>query len=170
MVANIDTRVQNTYNQIILDLEKIFSRHRHGLERVKELAQKIQYGIERISPFIQQTTQMVCPYCKDVCCISKHGYYNFEDLVYLYALGSKPPHYEFGRKDSDPCQYLSENGCSMERSRRPSGCNWYFCDSLLDHIEIRQDYQKFDDDLREMAELWLKMIDEFSKISTLQRS
>jgi hypothetical protein len=151
-----------TYNHIIIFLEKTFSGNSEELKKVKELAQKIKTGIERISPFIQENTKTVCPHCRDVCCTGKHGYYNFEDLVYLYSLGLKPPHYGFVKKDSDPCQYLSETGCSMERSIRPSGCNWYFCDSLLDRMEKSAEYLNFDDEMRELAELWLSMMEEFN--------
>jgi hypothetical protein len=158
---DINCRDQSTYNQAIHYLEESFHNHEHKLQKVKELARKIKDGIEKINPFIQQTTQTVCPDCRDVCCIHKHGYYNFEDLIYIHALGLKPPVYEFGRKDSDPCQFLTENGCSMERPFRPSGCNWYFCDFLLNHIEKSPDYSIFDSSLSDIAELWLELTEEF---------
>jgi hypothetical protein len=159
--SDINCRDQNTYNQAIHYLGETFHKHRYKLQKVKGLALNIKERIERIGPFIQQTTQIVCPDCRDVCCIHKHGYYNFEDLVYIHALGLKSPVYEFGRKDSDPCQFLTENGCSIERPFRPSGCNWYFCDSLLDHIEKSPEYYIFDSSLSDIAELWLKLTEEF---------
>jgi hypothetical protein len=168
MIMDLDYRDQNIYKKNIYYLEEIFDKNGNGLQEVKEIATRIKNEIEKISPFIQHTTQIVCPDCRDVCCISKHGYYNFEDLVYLYALGLKPPHYESGRKDSDPCQFLSVNGCSLKRPFRPSGCNWYFCESLLDHMEVQPDYQEFDDSFKNLADLWLEMIEQFAKISTLQ--
>jgi hypothetical protein len=58
----------------------------------------------------------------------------------------------------------------MERSIRPSGCNWYFCDSLLDRMEVMPDYKIFDDSLRDAAELWLEMMEEFDRISHCQDS
>jgi hypothetical protein len=154
-------RDQNTYNQITRHLEEVFHNYWHELQKVRELALKIKTGIESINPLIQQNTQKICPDCKDVCCISKHGYYNYEDLVYIHALGLKPPDYEFGRSDPEPCQFLSEKGCSLERPFRPSGCNWYFCDSLLENIEKSPDYHLFDSSLGNIAELWLKLIEEF---------
>lgn len=155
-----------TYNHTILFLEKIFSSHEDELKKIKNLAQKIREGIENISPFIEQATRSVCPRCKDVCCIIKHGYYTYEDLIYLFALGLESPHVIFGRNDTDPCQYLLENGCSIDRSRRPSGCNWYFCDSLLDYMEPQPAYRMFDDSLQDAAELWMGMMEEFRKIPT----
>ncbi len=168
MLNNPDCRDRNIYNQAINRIEEVFQNNGNQLQKVNKLAQRIKHGINKVSPFIQQITQTVCPQCKDVCCISKHGYYNYEDLVYIHALGLKPPAYEFGRNDSDPCQFLSEKGCIMERATRPSGCNWYFCDSLFDNMEKRPGYQKFDDALREIAELWMEMIEEFAGTSPLQ--
>jgi len=158
-------RDQLTYSQVIHFLQKTFSGHEDELIKIKNLAQKIREGIEKISPFIQQATRSVCPRCKDVCCISKHGYYTAEDLMYLTALGLKSPHMIFGRNDTDPCQYLFEHGCSMERSRRPLGCTWYFCESLLDYMEPQPAYREFDDSLQDVAGLWMEMVEEFEKIS-----
>ncbi|OGW43143.1 MAG: hypothetical protein A2Y66_07580 [Nitrospirae bacterium RBG_13_41_22] len=161
MAGTPDCRNRNTYNHTTKNLQERFLKHGHRLQKVKELALQIKDGIEKISPFIQQTTQTVCPECKNVCCISKHGYYNYEDLIYLHALSLRPPDYEFEIKDEDPCQFLSESGCSLDRPFRPSGCNWYFCESLLEHMEKKPDYQEFDNSLSEIAKLWMEMIDEF---------
>jgi hypothetical protein len=121
-------------------------------------------GLEKLDAFILQANLNVCRQCTSVCCISKHGYYNREDLIYLFALGMPPPGVIFGRDDSAPCQYLRASGCSIERWRRPSGCNWYFCDSLLDYMEPQEWYRDFEESLREVAELWLKMVEEFEKL------
>jgi hypothetical protein len=150
--------------QCIRHIEEIFSNQSHKLRRVRDLAQKIKEGIEKIDPFIQQSTEAVCPRCTNVCCINKHGYHNSEDLIYIYALGLKLPDYTFNKDDSTPCQFLSDKGCVMSRSVRPSGCNWYFCDSLLDYMEARPENGKFDDDMRDVAELWLEMMDEFQRV------
>ena len=155
---------QDTYNQILNQVEDIFHNCDNELQRVKEIAQMIKEGVEDISPFIQQCTEVMCPVCKNVCCISKHGYYNREDLVYIHAIGLKPPDFEFGRKESDPCQFFSVTGCTLERSVRPSGCNWYFCESLLDYMEKRPDYQEFDDSLGDVATLWMGLMREFAQV------
>jgi hypothetical protein len=160
-----DCRDPDTRHFVALRLQELFHDSFHALQKVKETAGKIRKGIEEISPFIQQATGTVCPNCKDVCCINKHGYYNFEDLVYMHALGLKAPQHDFGSKDSGPCRFLSEKGCSMERAVRPSGCNWYFCVPLLEHMEEMPGYREFDDALGEVVKLWMEMIEEFTKIS-----
>ena len=152
------------YNQIARHIEGVFNIQGHKLQKVKDLAQKIKKGIEMIGPFIQRSTEAVCPGCPNVCCVSKHGYYNYEDLVYIYALGLKIPDYDFVKKDSTPCQFLSEKGCFADRSVRPSGCNWYFCEPLLDYMESKAEYGKFDAGLRDVAELWLELMSEFDRV------
>jgi len=161
-----DCRDGQVYHQTVLFLEAFFHRSDLPLQELKTIAQKIRACVGKISPVIQQTTEIVCPHCKNVCCVSKHGYYLFEDLVYLHASGIKPPPLKFGNDDAAPCQFLAENGCTLERSMRPSGCNWYFCDSLLDHLEDNPGYPAFDDSLQDAATLWLEMMEEFSSISS----
>jgi hypothetical protein len=152
------------YNQLASHIEEIFHIRGNKLQTVKELAQRVKDGFKKISPFIQHSTEVVCPGCANVCCVSKHGYYNYEDLVYIYALGLKIHDYDFGKKDSSPCQFLSEKGCIMERSVRPSGCNWYFCEPLLEYMEKRPDYGGFDNDLKEVVEVWLELMNEFDRV------
>ncbi len=152
----------NTYQLSIVQIEEVFCTYWHPLKKVRVLAQQVKDGFEEISPFIQKITENVCPDCRNICCINAHSYYNYEDLVYIHALGLKPPIYEFKRKDSDPCQFLSEHGCRMERIIRPSGCNWYFCDTLFDSMEKMPGYGTFDIALGEVASLWLSLIDEFT--------
>ena len=162
MIENPNCRDQTIYSQTVSEIEEFFQTNSVQLLNIRELAENISRKIADISPFIQQATQKTCPACKDVCCISRHGYYNFEDLVYINALGLKPPPPDFERNDSDPCRFLTSHGCSIDRQFRPSGCNWYFCEALFDYMEILPGYQEFDDSLTAIAELWVKMIEEFT--------
>jgi hypothetical protein len=156
-------RNPETFYQHIRYIGEVFNNQSYKLQRVRELAQKVKEGLDKINPFIQQSTEVVCPQCANVCCINKHGYHNSEDLVYIHALGLQLPDYNFDRDDSSFCQFLSKKGCVMPRSVRPSGCNWYFCDPLLEYMEARPEYGEFDDGLRDVAELWLEMMDEFHR-------
>ena len=162
MSENPNCRDQTVYYQTVSGIEKFFQTKSVQLLHIRELAENISRKIADISPFIQRATQSTCPACEDVCCISKHGYYNFEDLVYVHALGLKPPPPDFGRKDTDPCRFLTSHGCSIERHLRPSGCNWYICEALFDYMETTPGYPEFDDSLTAIAELWLKMMEEFT--------
>ncbi|MCL4457902.1 MAG: hypothetical protein M1406_10995 [Nitrospirae bacterium] len=148
-------------------LLKEFSGERNSeLSHVKDTARIIKYRIDGIDSFIQKNTAEVCPSCKNVCCVNKHGFYDYEDLIYVYALGLTPPSYKEGMKDTEPCQFLSESGCNIERSIRPFRCNWYFCDALLKHIENgpAKPYRAFIKQLDEIVDLRKDMLDEFFRI------
>ncbi len=138
--------------------------HEHGaiLSEVVRLAFIIRGHIVNVSPFIERAVQCLCPPCDDVCCTAGHGYFSFEDIVYLNALGLTPLLSGFGRPDSEPCQFLSEKGCSLARDVRPSGCNWYFCPSLLEYMEKSPGYVSFDSEMSTLAHTWMSMIDTFS--------
>ncbi len=130
-----------------------------------DLARAVREQVRAIDPFIQKHTSAVCPSCKAVCCVNKHAYYNCDDLIYLHALGIRPHGYE-DRSDSAPCQFLSVDGCVLDREIRPSGCNWYFCDQLFEHMEksSERDYTEFDNALQDLADSWTELVTQFHMI------
>jgi hypothetical protein len=134
---------------------------------VEHYARMLKEEMDRISGFIQLNTSEVCPACVKVCCINKHGYYDYEDLIYVVALGLEPPVYGENIHDTAPCQFLSAHGCSKERSARPFRCNWYFCDALLAHMEQgpAKPYREFISRFQGIIGTRQKMIDEFSRIA-----
>lgn len=101
----------------------------------KKLADELKNAFYIVSPFIEKHTSIVCPTCKNVCCINKHGDYDDNDLIFMEALGIKVPPYSTDRKDTDPCRFLKEQGCSLERWERPYRCTFFFCDPLLKSLE-----------------------------------
>jgi hypothetical protein len=143
-------------------IEEFFQSHREDLGRVMDIAQEVREWIRAVDPFMQQHTSVICPHCRKVCCINRHAYYNHDDLIYIYALGLKPYEHEC-REDTEPCQFLSGKGCKLDRTVRPSGCNWYFCDSLFLSMEKTSGkaYVEFDDSLQKLADLWVELITEF---------
>lgn len=116
-------------------IEKVFSSCPWIYRKSEDIARAIKTKIENIDQFIQQNSSEVCPSCENRCCINRHGYYDNLDILYIMALGIKPPIYQQDLSDTDPCQFLSESGCVKERYLRPFRCNWYFCEALLDHME-----------------------------------
>lgn len=129
------------------------------------MARTVRDQVMAVDPFIQKHTSAVCPACGNVCCVNKHAYYNCDDLIYIHALGLKPHDYE-DRDDSAPCQFLSKTGCILDRMIRPSGCNWYFCDPLFDHMEKSSggEYTDFDNALQQLADSWTELITQFHMI------
>jgi hypothetical protein len=148
-------------------IERMIDVHRGELIHVVQYARMLKEEIDGISGFIQLNTSVVCPACEKVCCINKHGYYDHEDLIYVFSLGQERPVYGKGIDDTAPCQFLSERGCSRERSVRPFRCNWYFCDTLLGHMEKgpAKPYREFISRFQGIIETRRKMMDEFSLIT-----
>lgn len=143
-------------------IEDIFLSHKEKLGRVIDLSLKFKAGMQEIDAFIQQNTSVVCIKCHKKCCVNRHACYTCEDLVYIYALGLKTQEYR-ERNESQPCHFLSEGGCRLERAIRPSGCNWYFCDALYARMEKAPGsaYADFDNSLQELCSLWMDLTDEF---------
>jgi hypothetical protein len=135
-----------------------FRDHGKDLPDVVDLARQIREKIAGIDPFIQGHTARVCPECRRRCCISRHAYYECDDLIYVYALGLSPLVFE-QMADEEPCQFLTSSGCRLDRTVRPSGCNWYFCDSLYESMEKSPGtaYADFDRSLQALADLWIEL-------------
>ncbi len=102
-------------------------------ETIREKAVGLYRLLERASPLIEQYTSEVCPTCEDVCCKQKHAYFDDEDMIYITALGVEVPEYD-ERGPEEPCQFLSERGCTRPRGHRPFRCTWYFCPPLLSYM------------------------------------
>lgn len=126
----------------------------------KNLANQLKCAIDRVSPLIEQITSVVCPACEKVCCIDRHGHYDDDDLIYVRALGLEPPSYREVSRDTDPCQFLCESGCTLIRSVRPFRCNWYFCNDLIEHMEKgpTKPYREFIGRFRRIVELRDEML------------
>jgi len=126
-------------------------------------AMLLKNSIETIDAFIQERTAEVCPHCRNVCCINKHGYYDNADLIYIQALGVAPPAYKEDVRDTDCCQFLSAAGCTIERSLRPFRCNWYFCSALLKTMEdgAAKSYRQFIQEFQKVIELKKTVLDTF---------
>lgn len=150
----------------MLHVSALFRHYEGRLDKVCLLAGKVRDAIQAVDAFIQHHSAIACPRCEDVCCENRHAYYNYEDLVYIHGLGLTPHDCE-QRDDAAPCQFLSPQGCRLERALRPSRCNWYFCDALYDSMEKApgEAYARYDESLRSVAELWMEMIEEFRKVT-----
>jgi hypothetical protein len=108
-------------------------------------AGELRDAFEAVSPFIQRHTMRVCPLCKKVCCINKHGDYDNNDLVFIVSMGIEVPPSLPERRETDPCRFLKDSGCMLQRWRRPFRCTWYFCESLLESMkeDNSRDYRIF---------------------------
>ena len=125
------------------------------------LAAEIKSLFKTISPFFEKHTSKVCPLCKTVCCINKHGYYSKEDIFFLSVLKVDIPSFEQDGIAADPCKFLTEKGCSLQRWMRPFRCTWFFCDplhrSMLD--DNKRVYREFIQTLQKLISVRQKLID-----------
>jgi hypothetical protein len=147
-------------------LGRLFSQRRDSLWTVIECARAVRDATDRVSPFIQTITSRVCPECPRVCCVNKHGYYDHEDLIYVFSLGLEVPRYGEGLADSVPCQFLGSKGCSLPRTARPFRCNWYFCMPLVRNMEEApgRAYRAFVRDFEHLLAWRNRMIEEFDGV------
>jgi hypothetical protein len=164
------TEICNHYDRLRSyqkDVDDVFRHHNDCLIKVRNLAVLIAEDIESLGAFLQQHTAVVCPECTSVCCINRHSYHAFDDIVYILAMGEKIPLHNLALEDSGPCQFLGEQGCTMARSLRPYRCNWYFCLPLLVHItdhNSNSDYRWFIKVLQEITEKRQKMMEEYASV------
>jgi hypothetical protein len=136
-------------------------------EPVAARAPRIKEIVERISPHIERHTSRVCPSCSTKCCVNRHAYYTLDDLIYQYALGRRPEVQELHPSiHGEPCQFLLDSGCILERHLRPLGCTWHFCDDLT--VSMQKDahdaYVKFSDDFDRLFLMWLGLTGTFRSI------
>ena len=166
---NLSWHKRDEWSRAVSFLSRLYASFLHEFEGTREMAHIVRSRIDTIDHFIQKHTAAICPDCKQVCCINKHGYYDYEDLIYIKALGVEPPFYMEGIKDTEACQFLSVNGCAIERSLRPFRCNWYFCDALIKNIEngFAKDYRLFSRNIEEIMDIRNDMLTSFFKAAAV---
>ncbi len=154
---------RDKWNSVTQLLTCLFNVHNRELTSVREYSGEIRKRISDLDFFIQNNTSEVCPLCESVCCINRHGYYDYHDLIYIFATGTEQPVYKEGVKDTQPCQFFSKTGCTIERWRRPFRCNWYFCDSLLRHMENgpAKPYRDFIHIFQDIIDIKRAMLEEY---------
>jgi hypothetical protein len=101
----------------------------------KALALELKEAFYTVSPFIEKHTEIVCPDCINLCCKDRHGRHDENDLLFLTALEVNIPPDQPELEESDPCRYMTEKGCSLERWERPFRCTHFFCSPLLKSLE-----------------------------------
>jgi hypothetical protein len=164
------TEICNRYDSLKSyqkDIDDVFRHHNDRLIEVGNLAVLIAQEIENLGAFLEQHTAAVCPDCTSVCCINRHSYHAFDDIVYIHAIGEQIPIHNPAIDDSGSCQFLGKQGCTIARSLRPYRCNWYFCSPLLAHITAHNSnrhYCLFIKLLQEITENRQKMMEEYASV------
>ncbi|MCK7507556.1 MAG: hypothetical protein MZV70_28305 [Desulfobacterales bacterium] len=159
-------RRRDRFDRAVRELDELFSVQSEKLCGAKRLACDFAEAITAMEPYIDQLTSAVCSLCLRVCCINRHSYHDYRDLIFVAARGLKPPLSDRGLPDTDPCQFLSTTGCRMKRTDRPFRCTWYFCDALLRHMAEgpARPYREFVAQMQIAIDLRRSMVGEFLRI------
>ena len=87
---------------------------------------------EVIEPYFCKITVRKCSRCLHHCCVNRHGFPDFEDMIVRRAMGLGILEYDFSVSDVEVCQFLEKEGCRLTRYERSYRCSWYFCDAVFD--------------------------------------
>ncbi len=130
------------------------------------MGREIQVYYQALEPFFHDYTEATCHLCDHPCCVNRHGFPDFEDLILFQAMGISIPEYNFHVIDTDICQFLTKDGCKLPRCCRSYRCTWYFCDYVLDEFEHahRLMFGKFDSVMSRLGEKRGVLLEQFRKL------
>jgi hypothetical protein len=160
---NLAWHDRKKWNDALSLLKDFCKHHRQELAEIGDTAMELKNMIDSVDRYIQENTSRVCPDCRKVCCINRHGYYDYLDLIYVTLLGLTPPNYGDNIEDTAPCQFLSSAGCRIQRSLRPFRCNWHFCSELIVFMNAgpARNLREFNNSFRELQALRREMAEQF---------
>ena len=126
---------EQAYRTACRQVTAFFYANENSLSDVSAIGREIKCCYTALEPFFHDYTESICHECATPCCVNRHGFPDFEDLVLFQAMGISIPEYNFHVIDTDICQFLTKDGCSLTRCMRSYRCTWYFCDYVLDEFE-----------------------------------
>ena len=118
-------------------IKQIMRRDRKMACSAMHLSHELRKTYLVLEPYFIKYTESICRQCEHPCCVNRHGFPDFEDLIILCAMGEHVHGFDFSAKDTGLCQFLGKNGCVLERCCRSYRCTWYFCDEVFDRFEAR---------------------------------
>lgn len=125
----------NEFRRLIDKVEGLFKNLPELFNESMILARQIKEFIIKIDPFMDFYSKKICSSCISICCLNRNSRYEYEDMIYILALGEKFPIPERNLREEEPCYLLTDSGCKIPRYLRPLRCNWYFCNDLLREME-----------------------------------
>lgn len=135
---------------------------------VREHGHRLLEAFEQVDGFIQHDTRSVCPYCGIVCGANRHGLpqFAYAYVVGFLAMGLDVPAHDLEVDERTVCQFLGPKGCEPLRPQRPFRCTRYFCDPLLEQIEIGplQHSRRFTSDLQALSSVHAERRKGFSSL------
>lgn len=153
--------------RLLREVSDVFEYCDKELEKTRKLADEVRTLTRKIDSFIEGLSSKVCSQCKEVCCANRHSYPDRSDLVYLFALGKRPPAHDENLEEDKPCRFMSYSGCTVERAFRPFRCNWFFCDAFLAYLQENpgRTVRQFQKEMQRIIDLRMEMLDAFDTCS-----
>lgn len=115
------------WREINSSFRHLIAVNRGGLARTHHHAERIRTELTRLFPLMHTLCAETCPACREPCCRVAKLWYNFQDLLFLHAIGQKPPQGQPLTHYHALCRYLGAQGCRLPRLARPWICTWYLC-------------------------------------------
>jgi len=145
---------EKAYRSACCQIITFFKKHHGQLSDICAIGREIEGCYRCLEPFFRNYTEGVCHLCPTPCCVNRHGFPDFEDLILFQAMGIRIPRYNFHVIDTDICQFLTPAGCILPRCSRSYRCTWYFCDYVLDKFEHSHTrmFGKFDSAISSLGE------------------
>ncbi len=112
----------------------LFTKNKEVLSDVAALARDLKKTYEALDQYFTAYTEPFCRLCLNPCCVNRHGFPDFEDLVIFEAMGRRDTIFDYRAKETDVCQYLGKDGCMLPRCHRSYRCTWYLCDKVCERF------------------------------------
>ena len=119
---------------------------------LQRVAKEMVEVYEELDLIIDKGIASFCARCLTPCCVNRHCFPDFEDLIFYITSNIGLPHLDYHAKEHERCTFLGERGCTLPRSSRSYRCTWYFCDFSLDEFEKMDNlaYQNLENALRRL--------------------
>ncbi len=150
---------------------------RHAMTLDTKLARQIHHMSKclkgtytALEPYFRRYIEKVCKECENPCCVNRHGFPDFEDLIIFCALGECFGPFDCTQEDTEPCQFLGEKGCTLQRCERSYRCTWYFCDKVFDRFEAEDQkaFARFERLMDQLCQQRIDIIKSFKRLWHLE--
>lgn len=157
---------EKSYRTACCQVKLFFEGHERQLSRIYSMGKEIEGCYNTLRPFFHDYTEAICHCCATPCCVNRHGFPDFDDLVLFNSMRIKIPEYNFNVIDTNTCQFLTKDGCMLPRCSRSYRCTWYFCDYLMDEFEHlhRRMFGKFNSEMNRLGEKRGMLLCQFKRL------
>ena len=125
------------WSRVNRELAALVQGRRGRLGPAFRAAEEVRQAMNLMIPVWEDLCARTYPKCRDNCCTASRVWFEYPDLLLFHLLGFEIPPGQTRSDLSQPCRYLTEEGCSQPRLVRPWRCSWYLCQDQLDLLADR---------------------------------